>query len=437
MDPIPVTAPKRRFAGDRPAAGAHEDGLAALADALLSGPTPPSPPGPLDVGVSRPACLPPAKADVPHGLYVLIPAGIEPEDRRRTALAVACRLAPHARPAALFVFQQGLADAHILGEVACGRLGPQNCLPTADTAGTIAALLRQSEQIGIVLLDHSSDIGRLGRLARRTVFIVRPDTESVVETYREMKSWRQQGAGGEAALFIIGGDGPEETGRLQRRLGRASREFLGLDVSVQGFMEAGAVATTSDHAEPLRILAQAPAEEVWPYLLPAVRSGREAIATQPSVSAAPPAPSLGAVAAPPSDPSPVFSLWAPPDRRAILKIIESQVPSQVAGSLRQIFRVDVDEPDAPPLAAVRQDGALVAILLAAADAPPPDTRASEAWLVRHRTLLARAYPEVGIADDVAPTAVVLTPLKLPPATEGIRRFLPLAMGRQHGVVFLP
>ena len=433
MDSIPLTVPKRRLAGSRSPAGAHEDGLAALADVLLSARTPPSPPAAPEADSGT---LEPAGADGLHGLYVLIPAGIEPEDRRRTALAVACRLAPRARPAALLVFEQGLADAHILGEVACGRLGPQNYLPTADTAGLIAALLAQSDQVGIVLMDGPPEVHRLGRLACRTVFIVRPDTESIVETYREMKSWRQRGAGGEAALFIIGGDGPEEIGRLQRRLGRASREFLGLDVRVQGFMEAGAVALNADHPEPLRILAKAPAADIWPHLLSDVREGT---AAPPAVSAAPDSARrpVAAAATRVPDVSPVFSLWDSPDRQAILKAIESQVPSEVAGSLRQIFRVEVDEPDAPPLAAVRQDGALVAILLADDGAPPPDPRAAGAWLARHRTLLARAYPEAGIADGVAPAAVVLAPLKLPPATDGIRRFLPLAMGGRHGVVFLP
>jgi hypothetical protein len=102
---------------------------------------------------------------------------------------------------------------------------------------------------------------------------------------------------------------------------------------------------------------------------------------------------------------------------------------------RLVVRVEVDEPDAPPLAAVRDDGALVAILIADGRRPA-DARAAEHWLAVHRALLARAYPSAGIRAEAAPAAVVLAPLEPAPA-DGVRRFLPVKVGGRQGVVLLP
>ena len=451
MDTIPLTGPRRRFAGRRALPGARENGLAVLAEALLSaepsGNAVPEPPGAspspaaLEVAapVAREADIPPAEPL--RGVYVLVPAGIEPDERRRTALAVACRLAPPARPTAVFLFHDGLADAHILGEVACGRLGPQNYLASADTGHMIATLRSQCEQVGIILLDPpNGELERLGQVAQRAVFVARPDAESVVETYRELKVWRAAGAKSEAALFVVGTAGAGQAGRLHRRLRIAVRRFLGWDLAIQGYLASDATPAGPDRPEPLRVLSQAPAEEIWPWLLsPAAgdkvpRASAALVAPAP-VAVAPDRPAAGAAVAG-ADVAAVFSLWSPATQHALLAVIESQVPSLVAGDLRQIFRVEVDEPDAPPLAAVRDDGALVAILLADR-AAPLDTSAAETWLVRHRSLLARAYPSSRISPDAAPAAIVLAPLEPGPATDGIRRFLPVKAGGQRGIVFLP
>jgi hypothetical protein len=97
--------------------------------------------------------------------------------------------------------------------------------------------------------------------------------------------------------------------------------------------------------------------------------------------------------------------------------------------------VEVDEPDAPLLAAVRDDGALVAILIADGRRPV-DARAAEHWLAVHRALLARAYPSAGISWEAAPSAVVLAPLESA-AADGVRRFLPVKIGGRQGIVLLP
>jgi hypothetical protein len=131
----------------------------------------------------------------------------------------------------------------------------------------------------------------------------------------------------------------------------------------------------------------------------------------------------------------VFSVWNPADRAELLAAIEAQAPSLLASDLRLVFRVDVDEPGAPPLAAVRADGALVAILVPS-PGELPDTPEAERWLAVHRSLLARAYSSAGIAAEARVSAVVLAPLESPPG-DGPRRFLPVRMGGHRGVVILP
>jgi hypothetical protein len=131
----------------------------------------------------------------------------------------------------------------------------------------------------------------------------------------------------------------------------------------------------------------------------------------------------------------VFSPWRPEGREELVAAIEAQPPAMIEKSLRQVIRVDVDESDAPPLAAVRDDGALVAILLAPVGAAV-DTRAAARWLTVHRRLLALAHPHAGIREGVEPSAIVLAPLEAPPAA-GVRRFLPIQLNGHRGIVLLP
>jgi len=493
MERTELTAPKRRFAGRRDTPPS-QDPLDALAEAFLShcpAPSPSAAPAAVSEEFAAAACasaetVTAAVAPPPEGLYVLIPSGIEPPNRRRAALDVARRLAPPNRPAAVFVFDGPMVDAHVLGEVAGGRLGPQNYLTAADIDRTIANLMGQCAQIAIAILgEPNGEVRRLGPAAPRTIFLVRPDGESIVETYRGLKIWRQGGARSEAALVVLGGDGGEDAGRLHRRLRKTARAFLGCDLSVQGGLAAAGPITTSEHPEPLCLFSHAPADRVWPCLLAAARcdpanhrqtaglpaaaqrlfhdpdcraaafpGGRESggievrgdLGRPPrggletdsngeaGASGAPHAPSQENAPAIP-DICPVFSLWKPDDRAELLAAIEAQAPGLLAGGLRMVFAVGVDEPGAPPLAAVRDDGALVAILV-----PEPgetvDTPAAEKWLAVHRDLLARAYPSAGIAAGATTSAMVLAPLEPPPA-DGIRRFLPVRMGGHRGVVLLP
>jgi hypothetical protein len=288
------------------------------------------------------------------------------------------------------------------------------------------------------------------------VFVAAHDLESLLETYRSLKSWKALAPGGQAALFVVGAAGSDEAGRLHRRLSQAARQFLGIDLASQGFLLGlDGAALRPDHPEPLRILAQAPAEEVWPRLLAAARD-KHLTPAVPAVRDATSVASANAEGAagqdrpwhprempsphhepePPAAVCPAFSIWTPEDRESLLAAIEAQGAALLADTLQPIFRVEVDEPGAPPLAAVRADGTLVAILVAGpgelVDAP-----AASRWLKVHRRVLARAYPCSGIREDVDPSAIVLAPVEAPAVADGIRRFLPLRLGAHRGIVILP
>ena len=132
----------------------------------------------------------------------------------------------------------------------------------------------------------------------------------------------------------------------------------------------------------------------------------------------------------------MFSPWTPESREALLAAIEMQGTALAAGSLQQVFRIEVDEPGAPPLAAVRNDGALVAILVAG-PGEPADASAASRWLAVHRRVLARAYPCSGIRADAEPSAIVLAPVEASPMADGVRRFVAVRTGGHRGIVLVP
>jgi len=359
-------------------------------------------------------------------------AGVEPSVRRGTALAVAKELAPRTGPAALFLFQNGSADAHVLGEPAWGRLGPQACLASADMGASAARLAARCDQVGLAVLDGTDAVPpALAPAVGRAVFVARPDAESLVETYREVKAWHSRaGPCGEgvshadAAVFVVGSDGGREVRWVHDRLRKAARRFLDCEVGVQGFLGPG---RESSGVEPLRLFAEAPSASIWSAL---------AACGLASVTFSRPACGARAVPADASaDAAATVSLWHPQDRAALLAAVEAQVPALVGARCRAVIRVEVDEPDAPPLAAVCDDGALVAVLVP--ESPETvDIGAAERWLAAHRSLLARAYPSAGIRAEAAPSALVLAPAE-PTAGPGVRRFLPVRLGGRQGVVILP
>jgi hypothetical protein len=509
MGQPPLPASKRRFGGARVAGAAREDGMAAVAEMLFSSgggaATPVAPAAPAVAPVvpaavsAAMASLPsrqavkaidaglllPAEIDPPQGLYVIVPAGIETADRRRTALAVAASLAPRGGTTAVFLLEGGAADVHVLGEPACGRLGPEHYLDPADTGLAIRQLLSQCDQVAVAPLETAAGMPRgLAGRVRRTVFVAAADAESVVETYRELKAWRARGLALPAALFVVGTDGAAEAGRLVGRLRRASREFLGCNLANQGFLGAEDAILAAGYPEPLRIFSRTPVGEIWPRLLgdeaenraassPPDRTGETASSAAPTpladhrdshllsgaaaqqkvypraAESIVPAAAAGGrktggcpsflagepAVAPAPDAYSVFSPWRPGSREDLVAAIETQPAAILGKSLRQVIRMDVDEPDAPPLAAVRDDGALVAILLTQ-NGEAADTRAAAHWLAVHRRLLARAYPLAGIREGTEPSAIVLALLE-PPSGDGIRRFLPLQLGGRRGIVLLP
>ena len=422
---IVSAAGPRRFTGSRAADGSRGRGFDALCDVLLS---------PDDERAAEHAPPPAAPPGTIRGLYVLAMAGVEPAARRQTALAVAHELAPRSAPAAVFLFENGRADAHLLGEPACGRLGPQSYLPSADMGENAARLAGWCDQVGLALLDSVTAVpADLAPAVRSAVFVATPGAESLVEAYREFKLWRARApagapdaAGSGSAIFVVEASGADDASRLHERFARAARRFLDCDVAIRGFLAgAGGAALPT---EPLRLFADAPSASVWSALSAAAVEGMpfSPFPFNPQSAICNPQSSSSAA---------VVGLWRPPDREALLAAVEAQVPALLGERCRLVVRVEVDEPDAPPLAAVRDDGALVAILIADGGRPA-DARAAEEWLQVHRSLLARAYPSAGISAGAAPSAVVLAPLE-PAAADGVRRFLPVQVGGRQGIVLLP
>jgi len=416
-------------------------GLDAVCDLLLSG----SP-----AADRPPEGSPPAPSAPPRGLYVLALGGVEPAARRTTALAVARKLAPRTGPAALFVFQNGSADAHILGDLGWGRLGPQAYLASADMGENAARLAARCDQVAVAVLDGTDAVPpALAPAVGRAVFVATPDAESLLETYREVKTWRVRagvggGRGGEASVFVVGSDGARGVGWLHQRLNKAARRFLDCEVGVQGYLDARREASA---AEPLRLFADAPSARIWSALESPAEGGFAAHVggRWPLKPADERSESAGLLAGPDAPPPAVLSLWNPPDRAALLAAVEPQVAALVGQRCRAVLRIEVDEPGAPPLAAVCDDGTLVAVLVCEsaegaagchAFACESMLSASERWLDAHRSLLARAYPGAGIRPAAGVSAIVLVPAQAAPEA-AVRCFVAVRAGGRQGVVILP
>ena len=465
-------------------------------------------------------------------LYAIVPAGIDPADRRRVSLEAAARLARPDRPAAVLVFDAGHVDAVVVGGAEPLAACNITHLDDSDYEWRVREIIERWGPVGLVALDESAeDLRRIGCAAGRPIFLAAADEEGIVEAYRGLKLWRRVGAGTEAALFLPDAPTPQLAAHLHRRLARAAQEFLGCDLALQ--QESAGAAEAGRFYRVRCVFAGAAAAEIWPLVLSAAgiageppgagdapatadearATAQEAPATadeapmtedsgaagdagseaaadatresqpegtgpgqsddrseagaqgQPAPApAAQPVPPLAedkeapepteAQAAPDvtqaqaepeagdggaaqaADGGVVLAPWTPADRGEILAILLAQAPALVPGPVRCVFRVDVDEPAAPPLAAVRQDGALVAILLAVTG-EQADTAAAEAWLAVHRSLLARAYPAAGISAAVGPTSVVLELFAPPPAAPGVRRLLLVMVGGRPAIVVMP
>ncbi|MGB2797524.1 MAG: hypothetical protein WBD44_09725, partial [Phycisphaerae bacterium] len=323
---IVSAAGPRRFTGSRAAdpGAPGRRGFDALCDVLLS---------PDDERAAEHAPPPAAPPGTIRGLYVLAMAGVEPAARRQTALAVAHELAPRSAPAAVFLFENGRADAHLLGEPACGRLGPQSYLPSTDMGENAAGIAGRCDQVGLALLDSVTAVpADLAPAVRSAVFVATPDAESLVETYRELKTWfaaplagRSASAG--AALFVVGSDGGREVRCLHERLARAARRFLDCDVAIQGFLAGASGAALP--TEPLHLFAGAPSGRVWSGLLAATRHQgfrREEAAPAAAREASPQAVSSSAA----------ISVWEPTDAEALLSAIEVQAPALLGERCRLV-----------------------------------------------------------------------------------------------------
>jgi len=500
-------SPPERTGPDRPTS--PDGDLAAVADALLSSASGPAAvgtpggapnregrPGPSAVARRESAEASVPEAAPPRGLYVLVPAGVAPTARREAALSAAGRLAARRRPAGVLLVEAGRVDAHVLGETACGRLGPQNYFGGADLAQTVRRLAHHCDPIALVPLDSPDAVlgllrsfprggspdsprqgetavfgagglprlrsgqapthraewprsvagpGWCGSVLDRPVFVAEADAEGLVEAYRALKAWRRRGAAGRSAVLFAGGR-QADADPLHARLRQAARAFLGCDLARQRTETTGAGAPGTGG---VRLFAGAPAEAVWPPLLAAAAGRASTPDAEVSVptdaepdaeldaetEAGPPAADREADVRPAARPA--FALWHPESRHALLEVLEAQLPALLGRRFRHVFRVDVAEPDAPPLVAVRDDGTLVAILFGEPDEVVP-TKPARAWVRVHWPLLARICCGTVLGDEPKVAATVLASAR-PRQPDGgeVRRFVPVRLGGRKGIVLLP
>ncbi|MFO8014753.1 MAG: hypothetical protein R6X20_15775 [Phycisphaerae bacterium] len=425
-------------------------GLAAVADLLLSGPSRSRAAG--TGSAPAPAPEPPPdpapEADLPRGLYVLVPAGIDPSARREAVLAAAGSLASPPRPAAVLLFEGGRVDAHVLGETACGRLGPQGYLGGPDLGQAVRRLVDHCDPVALVPLDAPEALlDRRAPALEHPVFLVEADAESLVEAYRTLKAWRRSGAAGRSAVLFAGRPS-HDAAPLHTRLRVAARAFLGCDLARQRVRN-GDASPPEAAAPGIRLFAGAPAEAVWAPLLDAGTAPSSPPGTEALRAAAPP-PEPSAPAAAPVDAAPpavrreaepvpavrpAFALWQPDSREDLLAVFETQLPALLGPAYRHVFRVDVAEPGAPPLVAVRDDGTLVAILFGELDEVVP-TRPAQAWLRVHWPLLVRVWPDAGLPDQPRVATMVLAAARPDRSDASVRQFVPVRLGGHKGIVLL-
>ncbi len=458
-----------------PAAGpGGAGGLSAVADLLLSGPgdspavparapaaaaraAEPSPRGAPAVAEADVTDGPAPEAAPPRGVYMLVPAGVNPAARRQAALDAAARLAARDRPAAVLLFEGGRVDAHVLGETAGGRLGPQNYFGGADLGQAVRRLADHCDPIALVPLDAPEAVfDGLPPAVERPVFLVDADAESLVEAYRTLKTWRQAGAAGRSAVLY--GDGsPAAAGPRHARLRQAARAFLGCDLARQRTRHGDAARRGMAAASGVRVFAGARAEDVWAPLLavaaeasaagavetpPAERDVPETVAAEPAAPAvAEDTPVRGVCAAPhrAAGPAPsvrpAFTLWRPESRDELLDAMEAQLPALLGEAYPHVFRVDVAEPGAPPLVAVRLDGTLVALRFGEANEAVP-TEPTRRWLRVHWPLLVRAYPHANLPEEPRVETMVLAAARPDPSDGTVHRFVPVRLGGHKGIVLL-
>lgn len=96
------------------------------------------------------------------------------------------------------------------------------------------------ERSDILLLDTAAGIGeassRLWLLAERFLLVTWPEPAALVDAYAALKVLRRHGPAQEVGLVINGVDGAEQAACVHERLQSASRQFLGQNVVLDGYV---------------------------------------------------------------------------------------------------------------------------------------------------------------------------------------------------------
>jgi len=400
-------------------------------------------------------CDPTARSPVP--VTAILAGGLPPERRAALARRAAMRLAPPNGRTVLLTF----ADQ---------RVTAQTIDRTDSTGGRPAAgrrlddLLGSADQAMIILTDGAAshlDAGR--QLPDHCVVLVTPDSESLVEGYRELKTATAVTTGPVPDLFVLEADSRTLAERTYRRLARVAISHLGCTPTFAGQL-IGPTGTEPlpEEATPL-VLDCLDAETAWRDIRPLL--GRpdqdrsptaEPAQLPPRLVVQPHEPQAGQrQTLPPvagvvniESPRPlggVFTTWTPQSRGELLEAVNGSMTSLVPNP-RGVVDLDgeVAAPECPDLVAVDQDGRPVAVLVSDNGDPSVLRRAIESprWLSSYARLLSRAFPDAGFDPSaqfggclvVVPEDQVAAIAGLCPPGVQAAGYLPVACGSVRGLL---
>jgi hypothetical protein len=441
----------------------------------------------------KPADSAPAVATPSVEVVALLAGGLPIESRDRLARLAARRLAVvdhDAPPPPVVTFRGRLATVTTMAGFA----------PTGDPVTVLADRSRDARRLVLIIAEHVGAFLAAGRrLPEHCVALVTPETESLIEAYRELKVATTATTGPVPEVYVLEATALAEAERTYRRLARVAIAHLGstptfagaaLDVAGQGeadsnnshaaqagaaadrvYQAVGQVIGDAPKAAPQGEAAVTAPPEDWPAS-PDVPPPHAAVEVRPAVAqsgqrltvppvagvvqsrpvAPPPAASIAnatnharAAEPCPALPAPIFSTWHPESADQLLAAVRDSLTALVPGArglvdLADLARVD----ERPDLLAADEAGRPVAILVTDGRSADVLRRAviARQWLLAYAPLVARAYPAARLNAAAEIRTLVLAPESaaaaiepLTPPQVALVAWTPVALGPTRGLLY--